>query len=118
VAFNSKLDNKTRRGKAEIQGKPATIDPVVFTNVSPAAGTADRVHGKQAPTILARHSQPTGVTLEKAGEMNLPKKVIGGIQMVTQLMGNANIHNSAAWRQALMTQLNSKLKQLLSGIDF
>ena len=50
--------------------------------------------------------------------MNLSKEVIGGIQTAIQLMGNANFHCSATQRQALMTQLNPKLKQLFLGAHF
>jgi len=98
VAFNTKLDNKARRGKAKAQGTPdsrwiwcAKIDPVVFANVSPTARTADRAVSKLQQFWLDA-ANPLVFILEKAEEMDLPKEVIGGIQ---QLMGNANSHNSA-----------------------
>jgi len=124
AAFNSKVDNTTRKGKAKAQGTPdsrwircAKIDPVMFVNISPAARTADRAVSRLQQFWLDAVN-PLVFILEKAEEMNLPKEVIGGIQTSIQLMGNANFHNSAARRQALMTQLNPKLKQLFSGTDF
>ena len=40
------------------------------------------------------------------------------IQISLQLMGNANQHNSIARRNALLTQLNPQLKQLVEDVDF
>ena len=38
--------------------------------------------------------------------------------MALQLLGNANYHHSTTRRQALLLQLNPKLKQLASDADF
>lgn len=56
--------------------------------------------------------------LERAEELYLPPEAIGAIQTALQLMGNANQHNSIAHRNALLTQLNPQLKQLVEDIDF
>ena len=48
-------------------------------------------------------------------ELDLLKEVIVNIQTALELTGNANLHHSAARRQALMTQLNPKLKQVFPG---
>ena len=124
AAFGSKLENETRRAKAKAQGTPdsrwircAKIDPVVFANISPAARTADRTASRLQQFWLDAVN-PLIFILEKAEELELPKEVIGGIQTALQLMGNANFHQSTARRQALLSQLNPKLKQLLSGNDF
>ena len=61
---------------------------------------------------------PLVFILEKAEELELPKEVIGGVQTALQQPGNANFRHSASCRQALMLQLNPKLKQLFSDADF
>ena len=89
----------------------------MFANVLPTARTADRAASRLQQFWLDSVN-PLVFILEKTEEMNLPKEVIGGIQTSIQLMGNVNFHNSAARRQALMTQLNPKLKTLFLGTDF
>ena len=124
ATFGSKLDNKTRVAKAKGQGTPdsqwircAKIDQVVATNVPSAARTADRSASRLQQFWLDAVN-PLVFILEKAEELELPKEVIGGIQTALQLLGNANFHHSASRRQALMLQLNPKLKQLFSDADF
>ena len=120
VAFGTKLENKTRVSKAKGQGTPdsrwircAKIDPVVATNVPTTARTASRLQQFWLDAV-----NPLVLILERAEELDLPKEVIGGIQTALQLMGNANYHHSTARRQALMLQLNPRLKQLFPDIDF
>jgi len=52
--------------------------------------------------------------LEKPEELQLPPEAINGIQTSLQLMGNVNYQHSMDRRNALMMQLNPKLKQLIS----
>ena len=124
AAFGAKLENKTRVAKAKAQGTPdsrwircAKIDPVVMANVPPAARTADRTASRLQQFWLDA-ANPLMFILEKAEELELPKEVISGIQTALQLMGNANYHHSTSRRQALMLQLNPKLKQLFPDGDF
>ena len=124
AVFGSKLDNNSRKAKAKAQGVPnsrwircAKIDPVVSANVPPAARTADRAASRLQQFWLDAANLLVFI-LEKAEELQLPKEVIGGIQTVLQLVANANVHHSAARRQALMVQLNPKLKALFSGNNF
>ena len=124
AAFGTKLENKVRVAKAKAQGTPdsrwircAKIDPVVMANVPPAARTADRAASRLQQFWLDAAS-PLVILLEKAEELDLPKEVISAIQTALQLMGNANYHHSTARRQALMLQLNPKLKQLFPDGDF
>ena len=93
------------------------MDPVVMTNVPPAARTADRANSC-LQQFWFDAVNPLIFILEKAEEMDLPKEVINGIQTALQLMGNVNYHYSTACRQALMLQLNPKLKQLFPDSDF
>ena len=124
VAFGMKLENKTRVSKAKGQGTPdsrwircANIDPVVATNVPTTARTGDRAASRLQQFWLDAVN-PLVFIPERAEELDLPKEVIGGIQTALQLMGNANYHHSTARRQALMLQLNPKLKQLFPNMDF
>ena len=50
--------------------------------------------------------------------MKLPTEAIAAIQTSLQLIGNANQHNSIARRNAVLTQLNPQLKQLLGDADY
>ena len=124
TTFGSKLDNKARVAKAKGQGTPnsrwircAKIDPVVTANVPPTVRTADRAASRLQQFWLDAVN-PLVLILEKAEELELPNEVIGGVQTALQLLGNANYHHSTARRQALMLQLNPKLKQLVSDADF
>lgn len=90
---------------------------MVSANIPPAARTADRAASRLQQFWLDAANLLVFI-LEKAEELALPKEVIGGIQTALQLMGNANFHNSVACRQALMNQLNPKLKQLFEENDF
>ena len=56
--------------------------------------------------------------LESAEEMKLPAEAIAAVQTSLQLMGNANLHNSATRRNVVLTQLNPQLKQLLGDNDY
>ena len=95
----------------------AKIDPAVTVNVPPAARTADRAAGRLQQFWLDAVN-PLVLILERAEELEVPKEVIGGIQTALQLLGNANYHHYTACRQALLLQLNPKLKQLVSDADF
>ena len=124
AAFGAKLDNRVRVTKAKAQGTPdsrwircAKIDPVVLANVPPAARTTDRAASRLQQFWLDAAS-PLVILLEKAEELDLPKEAISAIQTALQLMGNANYHHSTSRRQALMLQLNPKLKQLFPDGDF
>ena len=124
ATFGSKLDNKARVAKAKGQGTPnscwircAKIDPAVTANVPPAARTADRAASRLQQFWLDAVN-PLVLILERAEELEVPKEVISGIQTALQLLGNANYHHSTARRQALLLQLNPKLKQLVSDADF
>ena len=124
ATFKSKLENKARVAKAKGQGTPdsrwircAKIDPVVTANVPPAARTADRAASRLQQFWLDAVN-PLVLILEKAEELEIPREVVGGIQTALQLLGNANYHHSTARRQALLLQLNPKLKQLVSEADF
>ena len=63
-------------------------------------------------------ASPLVILLKKAEDLDLPKEAINGIQIALQLMGNANYHHSTTHRQALMLQLNPKLKQLFQDTNF
>ena len=93
------------------------MDSVVLTNVSAGARTADRV-ANWLQQFWLDAANPLIFILEKAEESELPAEVIQNIQTALQLMGNANHHHSMAWRNALMLQLNPKLKQLFNKDDF
>jgi len=120
AALGSKLENKTRRAKVKAQSTPdswwircAKIDLVVMVNFPQATRTADRAASRLQQFWLDVINQLIFI-LEKAEELELPKEVIGSIQTALQLMGNANFHRTTARRQALLTQLNPKLRQLFS----
>ena len=123
-AFGTKLENKVRVAKAKAQGthnsqwiRCSKINPVVMVNATPAARMADRV-ASQLQQFWLDAASPLVIFLEKAEVLDLPKEVINTIQMALQLMGNANYHYSTARRQALVLQLNPKLKQLFPDGDF
>jgi len=117
AALGSKLEN---RAKAKAQSTPdsqwiwcAKIDLVVMVNFPPAARTADRAASRLQQFWLVAVNLLIFI-LEKAEELELPKEVIGSIQIALQLMGNVNFHRTTARRQALLTQLNPNLRQLFS----
>lgn len=56
--------------------------------------------------------------LEKVDKWKLPAETIHNIQTTLKLMRNANYHHSTFWRNALMLQLNPKLKQLFKEEHF
>jgi len=56
--------------------------------------------------------------LEKAEELGLPNEAIMAIQTSLQLMSNANHYNTVSRRNALLMQLNPKLKPLFTDADF
>ena len=93
------------------------IDQVVATNIPSTARTADK-SASQLQQFWLDAVNLLVFILDKAEELEFPKEVIGGIQTALQLLGNANFHHSASRRQALMLQLNPKLKQLFSDADF
>jgi len=124
TTFASKLDNATRVSKAKGHGIPDSrwircpkMDSVVSTNVSAGARTADRAASRLQQFWLDAVN-PLIFVLEKAEEWELSAEVINKIQTALQLMGNANYHHSTARRNALMLQLNPKLKQLFKEEDF
>jgi len=55
--------------------------------------------------------------LERAEDLELPAEAINGIQTLLQLMGNANYQHSMDRQQAIMMQLNPKLKYLIRHQD-
>jgi len=121
AAFGTKLENKTRVAKAQATPdsrwiRCTKIDLVVMANILPAAEMADRAASRLQQFWLDA-ANPLVFILQKVEELDLPKEVISGIQTALQLMGNANYHHSTAHRQALMLQLNPKLKQLFPDDD-
>jgi len=125
TTFNKKLDNKTRMAKAKANGVPdsrwiryAQLDPVVSTNLSPAARAADR-SASWIQNFWLDATIPLISLLEKAENLKLPAEAINGIQTLLQLMGNANYQHSMDRRHAIiMKQLNPKLKHLICHTDF
>ena len=90
---------------------------MVAANVSPSAKKANRAASRlqqfwlDAIILLV-------LTLEKTEELELPVEAIAAIQTSLQLMGNANHHTSVSRRNALLMQLNPRLKPLFTDADF
>ena len=78
-------------------------------------GKESRSLGKSSAKILARRYNTPRADI---GVGNLPSEVINAIQTSLQLMGNANYHNTMARRNAILMQLNPRLKPLCSDADF
>ena len=116
--------DKTRVAKAKANGVPdsrwircAQLDPVVSTNLPPAARAADRSASRIQNFWLDATIRLISL-LEKAEDLELPAEAINGIQTSLQLMGNANYQHSMDRRHAIMMQVNPKLKHLICHMDF
>ena len=124
TAFVSKLLNDNRKLKATKNGisdscwiRCPKIDVVVAANVSPSAKKANRAVSRLQQFWLDTVI-PLVLMLEKAEELESPAEAIAAIQISLQLMGNANHHTSISRRNALLMQLNPRLKPLFTDADF
>ena len=124
ASFSSKLSNDNRKAKTNKHGIPDSrwtrcpkIDAMVAANVSPAAKKSDRAASRLQQFWLDA-TIPLVLLLERAEELGLPNEAITAIQTSLQLMGNANHHNTVSRRNALLMQLNPKLKPLFTDADF
>jgi len=116
MAFKSKLDNVTRKmqatkyGMLELQWlKCPKLDLVVFTTILVETYQTDQT-ASHLQQFWHDVTSPIVYVLEKADELNLQAPEVNG--------ANANQHNSIVCRNALLTQLNPHLKQLVEDIDF
>ena len=90
---------------------------MVAANISPATKKADRAASRLQHFWLD-NVIPLFLMLERADELELPAEATSAIQISLQLMGNANHHTSVSRRNALLTQLNLRLKPLFTDADF
>ena len=123
TVFVSKL-NTTRKVHATKIGLPQScwlrcpkLNLVVSSTVPPGTRHVDHATSHLQQFWLDAVNLLVYV-LESAEEIKLPSKAIGAIQASLQLMGNANFHNSTARRNAVLTQLNPQLKQILGDHDY
>ena len=108
----SKLDNATRKACATKFGLPEScwlrcpkLDAVISSTVPSGTRRADHAASRLQQFWLDAVN-PLVYVLESAEEMKLPAEAIAAVQTSLQLMGNANLHNSAARRSVVLTQLN------------
>ena len=108
----SKLDNATRKAYATKFGLPEScwlrcpkLDAVISSTVPSGTRRADHAASRLQQFWLDAVN-PLVYVLESAEEMKLPAEAIAAVQTSLQLMGNANLHNSAARRNVVLTQLN------------
>ena len=121
----SKLDNTTRKVHATKFGLPQSCwlrcpesDLVVSSTVLPGTRHVDHAVSHLQQFWLVDAVDLLVYILESAEEIKLLSKAIGAIQALLQLTGNANFHNFIACRNAVLTQLNLQLKQILGDNDY
>ena len=124
AAFSAKLKNENRKAKATKNGIPDSrwtrcpiMDAVVAANIPPGAKRADK-SASHLQQFWLDAAIPLVLMLERVEELNLHPEAISAIQTSLQLMGNTNNHNTSAHRNAILMQLNPRLKPLFSDADF